>query len=274
MLYYKVRRSSKTCLFPGLHVPSFPKHERLPMSFAQFLALVTFFNNHPNRLDRDQDGFSVRQGDCDDANNTIHPGAVEIETDWIDQDCDGLTPYNTTPTLYTWFDSDPGVIEALPGDDRAYFGSWSMYADDGSEVEVSMWSLVVVTCENLDYDWPSWTFNPELAQDHLQNCVLVDSDTGSIVAGPVNPDADGYVTFVDEFTVTSIPRTLDLECDLTALVPADTTGFAIHERWGEVSSNSWDVYETFDHDEVHVGWSGWNGTTLDGPDVSVELLTN
>jgi hypothetical protein len=39
--------------------------------------------------DADNDGFSEHQGDCDDTNATVYPGATEDETDGIDNDCDG-----------------------------------------------------------------------------------------------------------------------------------------------------------------------------------------
>jgi len=39
--------------------------------------------------DADNDGFSENQGDCDDTNATVYPGATEDETDGIDNDCDG-----------------------------------------------------------------------------------------------------------------------------------------------------------------------------------------
>jgi hypothetical protein len=39
--------------------------------------------------DNDRDGFTVGMGDCDDANSTIYPGAVEVCGDGIDQDCNG-----------------------------------------------------------------------------------------------------------------------------------------------------------------------------------------
>lgn len=47
-------------------------------------------NSDPiSNQDEDSDGFTPVQGDCDDTDVTIHPGAVEICGDGIDQDCDG-----------------------------------------------------------------------------------------------------------------------------------------------------------------------------------------
>ncbi len=40
--------------------------------------------------DVDADGFSTAQGDCDDLDPTLHPGAVEIPADGVDTDCDRL----------------------------------------------------------------------------------------------------------------------------------------------------------------------------------------
>lgn len=38
--------------------------------------------------DQDQDDFSIEEGDCNDTNATINPGAEEILNDGIDQDCE------------------------------------------------------------------------------------------------------------------------------------------------------------------------------------------
>ena len=47
-----------------------------------------FKTDNPMTIDDDGDGYSENQGDCDDTNASINPGATEIE-DGIDNDCDG-----------------------------------------------------------------------------------------------------------------------------------------------------------------------------------------
>jgi hypothetical protein len=41
-------------------------------------------------LDDDSDGWTPREGDCDDADPEANPGIVEVCFDEIDNDCDGL----------------------------------------------------------------------------------------------------------------------------------------------------------------------------------------
>lgn len=41
------------------------------------------------KQDRDEDGFTPEQGDCEDRNREVHPGATEVPGDNIDQDCSG-----------------------------------------------------------------------------------------------------------------------------------------------------------------------------------------
>jgi hypothetical protein len=57
-------------------------------------------------IDRDGDGFTVADGDCDDADPSIHPGAEE-RCDGIDNDCDGVLDGDATDAA-TWYPDADG----------------------------------------------------------------------------------------------------------------------------------------------------------------------
>ncbi len=55
-----------------------------------------------NQEDLDEDGYTVEEGDCDDADGTAHPGAIE-ECDGQDNDCDGVTDEAEAMDAPTWY---------------------------------------------------------------------------------------------------------------------------------------------------------------------------
>ncbi len=59
--------------------------------------------------DRDADGVTTCEGDCDDDDRSVHPGATEIPYDGIDQDCSGAD--------LTDVDGDGYAAKAAGGDD-------------------------------------------------------------------------------------------------------------------------------------------------------------
>jgi cysteine-rich repeat protein len=63
--------------------------------------------SHPLAVDADMDGFGVGEcgGDCNDADDSVYPGAPEL-CDGMDQDCDPLTGDGTPPTWYADCDDD------------------------------------------------------------------------------------------------------------------------------------------------------------------------
>ncbi|AUX46265.1 hypothetical protein SOCE26_077700 [Sorangium cellulosum] len=61
--------------------------------------------------DHDRDGFTPRAGDCDDFNNTVHPGAEEQNLDDVDADCDGSDA--PAKTLVWSGDEDANLVDAV-----------------------------------------------------------------------------------------------------------------------------------------------------------------
>ena len=53
----------------------------------------------PEDIDNDEDGFTENDGDCDDFNNTIYPGATETPDNGVDEDCDGADELSTQPDV-------------------------------------------------------------------------------------------------------------------------------------------------------------------------------
>lgn len=57
--------------------------------FSEIISHQTSSTVSPDDIDDDGDGFTETQGDCNDNDMTIFPGALEICGDGLDQDCDG-----------------------------------------------------------------------------------------------------------------------------------------------------------------------------------------
>lgn len=49
--------------------------------------------------DCDGDGYTFSNGDCDEANPAVNPGAIEDCTNEIDDDCDGLFNQGCDPAI-------------------------------------------------------------------------------------------------------------------------------------------------------------------------------
>ncbi len=141
-------------------------------------------------VDLDGDGYSVADGDCDDGDPALHPGAEEI-CDGLDNDCDGFLPHDeedgdgdgVAPCAGDCADGDPGVYPGAPegcdGIDTDCDGVMTDYDDlDGDGV-----SPCHGDCDDGD---------PAVHPAATEVCNGVDDDCDG-ATDDVDADGDGHV---------------------------------------------------------------------------------
>jgi predicted outer membrane repeat protein len=86
----------------------------------------------PSEADDDGDGFSPADGDCDDGDASVNPGAEEI-CDGADNDCDGAVPEDEADADYDgWRDCDGDCDD---GDANVYPGAPEICDDKDSDCD-------------------------------------------------------------------------------------------------------------------------------------------
>ena len=124
--------------------------------------------------DLDGDGSTDCDGDCDETDATVYPGATEL-CDGIDQDCDGVVDNGVS--YYDWYPDDDGDGYGDPAGPSTYdcIAPGSGYANNGDD------------CDDTDA-----TISP----DALEICDGIDQDCDTVIdngAGTSEywPDLDG-----------------------------------------------------------------------------------
>ncbi len=184
--------------------------------------------------DADGDGWTVADGDCDDANPAVHPGATEI-CNGIDDDCSGfLPPWDIDGDGDGWLacdqdcdDADPFVnpdaVEICNGIDDDCDGSippWDTNVDadgdgwdgcsedcDDADPLVNPWAAEI--CNGVDDDCDG------LVDDGCHSCTTAVPGDFAQIQAAISAAADGDVICVDPGTY---PENLDyLGLDLVVL---------------------------------------------------------
>jgi hypothetical protein len=143
-------------------------------------------------------GYVLDDTDCDDDDDTVHPGATEL-CDSIDNDCDGTIDEGTT--TYDWYADTDGDGFGDAGDTTTSCSSVSGYVLDDTD------------CDDTDeFVNPDAT---EVCNGYDDDCDTL-IDEGVETTYYIDADADGYGdsgTSVDDCTAPSGYVTDDTDCD-------------------------------------------------------------
>lgn len=139
--------------------------------------------------DEDGDGFSVADGDCNDADASVSPGATEA-CDGVDTNCDGILPIEEADADYDGFrvcDNDcddydervhPGAEEICDEKDTDCDGEIPDFADYDGDSH----SLCDGDCDDDE---------PLAYPGNVESCDLIDNDCSGVV-DDIDVDGDGY----------------------------------------------------------------------------------
>ncbi|WP_373498629.1 malectin domain-containing carbohydrate-binding protein [Desulfococcus sp.] len=130
--------------------------------------------------DADADEFSVEDGDCNDSNKSIYPGAAEICGDSIDQDCDGRD----------------GLCDEDVDNDGDGFSENEGDTDDANPTVYP--GAPEICDDNIDNDMDGWT-------DCLDTDCHAMCGGGAVQAFGFDRQAEGFVYKDDMFRGTSRP---------------------------------------------------------------------
>ena len=158
-------------------------------------------------VDEDGDGLGVCDGDCDDGDETVLPGALEI-CDAIDHDCDGndgSEDGDGDGVLVCDGDCDDNDPERYPGADETCDGEADLDCD-GLLPGADQDSDGSLNCEDCQ------PFNAAMAPGNLEVCDGLDTDCdGAALPEELDVDQDG----VPACSVNGAPADCD---DLNALI--------------------------------------------------------
>ena len=101
----------------------------------------------PMEKDDDEDGWLDCEGDCDDEDPLLNPGAFELVENGVDEDCDGVDPQ---PGWTPYADDEATMLDLLDGECTHHWGinGWTADFDQGTGVVSGTVSGVNMTAES------------------------------------------------------------------------------------------------------------------------------
>ncbi|MDM8002861.1 MAG: putative metal-binding motif-containing protein [Bacteroidota bacterium] len=193
-------------------------------------AKANYILSRCSMFDNDGDGSSGEQGDCDDTNPAIHPGAAEICGDGIDQNCTGSDAAcnDVDEDGYTTDDcddSDPSVHPGAPEVCDGLDNDCDMEVDEGVD-DMPVWYL--------DADGDGYGNRDEITTACLQPSGYADNDL----------DCDDTDSTINRSAVEVCGDGIDQDCDgndqeCPYNIDDDRDGYT--ENQGDCDDTNWDI---------------------------------
>ena len=105
----------------------------------------------PNAGDEDNDTYKPSEGDCDDGNPDVNPGAVEI-CDGLDNNCDGVIDEGTLVVFYADADADGFGDVGAPMEACEAPDGYVPNADDCDDAQPLSYPGNIEVCDDIDND--------------------------------------------------------------------------------------------------------------------------
>ena len=133
-----------------------------------------------SHIDHDEDGFTRDEGDCDDANARVYPGAPELDTG-VDNDCDGEV--EVMPIAVADYDSSSSNLQHCS---YVYLSGSGSYDPDSSGTLSYDWSLTsapsgssATTSDITDTTDADPTFTPDVSGTYVFTLTVNDGGADS-----------------------------------------------------------------------------------------------
>lgn len=237
--------------------------------------------------DDDGDGFTFCIDDCDDSDAAVNPNGTEVYYDGVDQDCDGLSDFDSDEdgedvneadcdgdgTMETECDFDgDGTMDWTAGSDCDDTDASTIGDDDGDG-----FSSCVDDCDDTD-----GTIHPDAEEVYYdgtdQNCDGLsdfDSDgdgddtisSGGTDCDDTDSDVDGLDSDGDGFTSCEDSNgDVDCDDDSATTYPGAAYNESATECWTDDDGDGWGFGQTFScyQFEMYDAWGdGWNGNAIE-----------
>ncbi|MGH9387269.1 MAG: PKD domain-containing protein [Vicinamibacterales bacterium] len=227
--------------------------------------LVVSLGVPPGDRDQDGDGFTGNQGDCNDTDAAIHPGAVDAAGDGIDQNCNGrdsIAGDNTAPSASIDSPVEDAVI-TMPTDiiGTATDANFLRYTLAVAEVDSTSFTTLAIGSGPV-LNGVFGRLDPTLVENGLYRVRLVVEDVnGQTTVADRTYQVAGEakigvftLSFVDlQIPVSGIPITVVRNYDSRVKTPRDFgVGWSLQVKTGKYSNN-------------RRPGDGWTITTAGGP---------